>query len=199
MGLERECRCRWLGGETVVKALLESRELILRGALKRTIPIAAMSKVQATGAELTFAVDGETYALALGDGIAERWAAKIATPPPGLAKKLGLGPHAKALVIGPVEAPELLEALTGCRAKTAKDAVLGLAVVADAATLKRALVKHSGLPAHAPIWIVHGKGPRAPFGETPVRAAMRAEGYIDTKVSSVSAALTATRYSKPRG
>ena len=56
---------------------------------------------------------------------------------------------------------------------------------------------HATLPRGTPIWIVHGKGPRAPFGEGPVRRLMREAGYRDTKVSAVSDDLSATRYSRP--
>jgi hypothetical protein len=64
---------------------------------------------------------------------------------------------------------------------------------ADEGALKTALAASEG--STAPFWIVHGKGKAAAFGDNaPVRALMRGRGFIDTKVSAVSDALSATRY-----
>ncbi len=50
--------------------------------------------------------------------------------------------------------------------------------------------------APSPVWIVHGKGKAAVFGDNAVRAAMRAEGWIDIKACAVSETLSATRYKR---
>jgi hypothetical protein len=71
-----------------------------------------------------------------------------------------------------------------------------VAVVADAAALEHALRLHEALPSGAPIWVIHGKGSRSPFGEAAVRRIMREAGYLDTKVSAVSDTRSATRYSR---
>jgi hypothetical protein len=46
--------------------------------------------------------------------------------------------------------------------------------------------------------VVYTKGRGAPLGETAVRAALRERGLIDLKVASVSAALTALKFARPR-
>ena len=65
---------------------------------------------------------------------------------------------------------------------------------ADEQALNAALAASVG--SAAPLWIIHGKGKAATFGEAPVRALMRARGFIDTKVSAVSDTLSATRYAR---
>ena len=46
----------------------------------------------------------------------------------------------------------------------------------------------------APLWIVYPKGPASPLKESVVRELLRSLGFIDTKVASVSAKLTALRF-----
>jgi hypothetical protein len=191
MGLEAQCACRWSGGTGMVKALLETEELILRGDVKRTIPLPAIADVAVEGDELRFRAAGEELALTLGAKPAQRWATKLTTPPPTLARKLGIGPEARARVIGPVDDPVLREALRDAEAVDADDAALGIAVVADEAALRHALDVHG---AKGPLWLVYAKGPRAGFGEGAVRSLMRTAGYIDTKVAAVSDTLSAMRY-----
>jgi hypothetical protein len=196
MGLEAKCDCSWSGGSGEVRALLEARELILKGHLRRTLRIAEMTEVRVEGQNLHFRVAGDEIALGLGADRAGRWAKKIAAPPPSLAQKLGVGPSSKVLVTGPMEDAALRQALEGSRAASAEEARLCLAVVTDETALEQALRVHEALPLKAPIWIVHGKGPRAAFGEGPVRKLMREAGYKDNKVSAVSDKLSATRYAR---
>lgn len=196
MGLEATCVCRWSGGSGEVKATLETRELILRGGLRRTLALVALNDVHIQDGDLCFRVESEDIALALGADRAARWAKKIAAPPPSLAHKLGIGPLSKVLVIGSIDDGGLLEVLDGRCAVGASKANLSLAVVRAAGELARALAGHEALPPGSPIWIVHGKGPRANFGEGPVRRIMREAGYRDSKVSAVSDTLCATRYAR---
>jgi len=191
MGLEAYCACRWNGGAGTVKALLEPRELILRGDLKRTLPLTALTEIGVAGDELRLSIDDEELALTLGAGPAARWAKKLATPPPTLAHKLGIGPEAKAQAIGPIDDAALREALREGQATGTGDSALSIAVVADAAALDHALRVHG---VRGPLWLVYAKGRRVGFGAGAVRELMRRAGYIDTKVAAVSDGLSATRY-----
>jgi len=195
MGLEAQCACRWAGGAGMVKALLETREFILRGELKRTIAIADILAVAVAGDALRLQTADGDLILELGAARAQRWARKLTTPPPTLARKLGIGPNCKALVIGPINDEALREALREGEAAGPEEAGLSLAVVADAAALDKALAIHGAALGERPLWLVYAKGPRGNFGEGAVRRIMRAAGYIDTKVSAVSEGLSATRYS----
>ncbi|CAN5242764.1 hypothetical protein BH11PSE2_BH11PSE2_03470 [soil metagenome] len=196
MGREARCEARWGAEAGAVHALLETHELILRGDIRRTVAISALSEVRIDGDVLRFRVANDEVELVLGGKPAASWAKKIAAPPPSLASKLGVGPGAKVLVIGPVDDPALDEALAMGRTDDPKAATMSLAVVGAAAALSTALVRHADLPAGASIWVVNFKGVRSPFGENAVRAAMHAAGYMDTKTSAVSERYSATRYSR---
>jgi hypothetical protein len=197
MGREATCRARWSGGEGEVKALLETEALILRGAHRAQWRLEALSSIHVEGDWLHLTTPDGDIALDLGPAQAESWRKKLATPPPSLAAKLGVGPAARVQVIGEVEDPLLEEALAAALAPTAAQARLSLAVVADESALDAALAAHAVLPDDAPIWLVNIKGPKSPLGENAVRAIMRRRGFMDSKTASVSATLSATRYARP--
>jgi hypothetical protein len=192
MGLEAKCRCNGVSGE--VKALLEAHELILRGEIKRRFPLASVSDLRTIGDELRFKNSAGEFALELGADQARRWAEKIATPPPSLAKKLGVSPTSKIMLIGPIDDIALQEALKDGIAAQKEEARLSLALVHDEPTLIHALDVHESSATGTPIWIVYEKGRKTPFGEGRVRSFMRGAGYRDNKVSAVSDTLSATRY-----
>ena len=198
MGREARCFCRWDDAEGEVKALLETEELVLRSDLKRRVAIAAMADVRVEAENLCFTVEGEPVMLALGAIEAARWAQKIATPPPSLRVKLGIEPSAKVLVLGTIDGTPLEEALADQTTTIPGDATLTVAVVGDETQLALAVQAHANLPPGAPLWVVYRKGPSAVFGDGAVRGAMRAVGFIDLKVASVSPDLTATRYTLKR-
>jgi hypothetical protein len=139
MSLEAKCDCSWSGGSGEVRALLEARELILRGHLRCSFLIAEIRHVRVEGERLQFKVAGDEIALGLSADRAGRWAKKITTPPPALAQKLGVGPSSKVLVMGPMEDAALRQALEGSRAASAEEARLCLAVVTDVTALEQAL------------------------------------------------------------
>ncbi len=196
MGLEANCLCRWSGGETPVKALLESHELILRGDLKRRLPIAQMQGFEATGDDLIVTMADGAYSLSLGEKKAASWAAKIAKPPPTLQAKLGFSDAAAVCVIGAVSDLALRDAVSGAKAGLA-EARLCIAQVDDEPGLRAVLGVHADAPARQPLWLVYPKGPKATFGEAAVRRILREVGYADSKSCAVSAGYTATRYARP--
>lgn len=174
-----------------VKALLEARELILRGAIRRRYAKAAMHAVRAEAAALRFVCEGEAVALHLGDAEAARWAAAILKPLPDLRTKLDLkGP---ALFVGSCDDPALEAALAGARTDDAGAASSIIARIDTAADLAAALA----VDARLPIWAVYPKGKAATFGDSAIRETLRAAGYRDTKACAVSDRLTATRYHPP--
>ena len=195
MGLEANCSVR-LDGETAdTKALLESKELILRAPFRKTILIADIDDVRIEGDDLHIKTATSALILALGAATATKWAKKIATPAPSLAAKLGIGHDSPAFVIGPIDDDALIEALDQHSAPAAQ-ARLSLAVVTDIAMLDAALAAHDALPDGAPIWIVNVKGPKSPLGDNAIREHMRAIGYRDSKTSGVSDRHSATRYAR---
>ncbi len=90
---------------------------------------------------------------------------------------------------GTLDGPELDGALAGIERVEPEAAAQGVARVEGPEAMEAVAAI-----APSPVWIVHGKGKAAVFGDNAVRAAMRAEGWIDIKVSAVSETLSATRY-----
>ena len=78
MGREANCVCRVGGASAAAKALLETEEIILRGALKRRYAFAALSGLRVEDDVLCFEAAGETVALHLGTKEATAWARHIA-------------------------------------------------------------------------------------------------------------------------
>ncbi|HMD02914.1 MAG TPA: hypothetical protein VKG44_08095 [Candidatus Baltobacteraceae bacterium] len=125
---------------------------------------------------------------------------KIVSPPPTLARKLGITPETRVHMSGVVDDDALRAALENAADVRVPPAKADLAIVrADHSTplLHWLQARAPGKPI-PPIWIVYIKGRDSPFGESAVRHMMRSLGYIDTKIASVSDRLTALRFIKRR-
>jgi hypothetical protein len=201
MGREATCQCQWGTQSARCKVLLETTELIVRelnrGALRHTVPIASLTKVEVLGDQLKLRAGKDHVVLNLGAELAQSWAQKIVTPPPTLAKKLGLTPSAKILLIGEPESEELQAALAESAAETgeasAKTPEQIVACLHTEAELGRALARITAHPS-SPVWIIYPKGAKSSLPEAAVRNTLRSQGFIDTKVASVSPTLTALRF-----
>jgi hypothetical protein len=196
VGREVRCQCRWNSDSGEVKALLESHEIILRGHFKMHIALSAITEVRVDQEGLRFKVGNDQIILELEASEAVQWARKMTKPPATLREKLGIGVNAKALILGRVKDRELKDALRDVHTRVPAEAKVVVAVVQDEGEVATAAKAYAALPPKSSIWIVHGKGPAAPFGEGRVRESMRARGFMDTKTVAVSATLTATRFSK---
>jgi hypothetical protein len=199
MGREAVCTCDWAGTVAEVKALLETGELILRGEIRRRVPFGEIKNVKVRADCLCFTVGREAVQLVLGAAVAGKWAAAITSPPASLARKLGITDKTTVRTIGEIEDENLKSALAESARISAKDADLIVACVDTPASLHSALKQASAAVAMGvPIWVVYAKGPGHPLNETEVRDFLRSNGLMDTKVASVSSALTALRFSKPK-
>lgn len=196
MGREATCQCQWGAESGQCKVALETSELIVRGSIRRRTPIASLTRVSAEGDSLRFHVGPDTVTLTLGSALAQNWARKIAAPPPTLAAKLGISSPSKLLIIGECADEEVNAAAAIAVTTESKNPDLILAHVRTVTDLNYALDLYSKIPNDAPIWIVYPKGPNKPIGETEIRDTLRRENFIDTKVASVSATLTALRFLK---
>ncbi len=195
MGKQAECVCEWNGTRSRVKALVEPPELILRGEIKRRIPFSELQQVRADGNALRFTSGEETFALAMGSTMAERWAKALTTPPPSVARKLGISAETVVRMIGPLDDDALREAVSSAKAIAERGASLILARVNTAADVSAALRSAAkALQGRVPIWFIYPKGRGNSLTEHDVRAAALAAGIVDTKVCSVSSALTALRF-----
>jgi hypothetical protein len=198
MGREAICECTFAGTKAEVKALLESDELILHGDIRVRAPLHALHDVRVELETLCFNLDNHPIQLRLGAAAAKSWAKKIKTPPPSLADKLGITGKT-VRTIGPISDRALDSALNAVAQISARNPDLILSYVDTpeslAATLREAKAQ---LARSIPIWLVYRKGPGHPLNESAIRTCLRANGLMDTKVASVSAELTALRFSRPK-
>ena len=193
MGREATCHCKWGTEEADCKVLLEGRELILRAGMRRRVSRTEMMGVAARGSKLIFNVGPDHVELHLGSEAAQRWAKAIASPLPGLAGKLGISPTTRLSVIGNVGSEELKAALAEGTAARGKEVDLTLIC----ANTQSEVDQYFGAQTFSgPLWIVYPKGANSQVKESQVRDLLRTSGFIDTKVASVSARLTAMRFVK---
>jgi hypothetical protein len=198
MGREAICDCTFNGTTAKVKALLESEELVLRGDIRMHAPLHGLHDVRVESESLCFNLDKHPVQLHLGAAAAKSWAKKIKMPPPSLADKLGITGK-PVRTIGPISDRALDSALGSAALISGRNPDLILAYVDTpeslAATLREAKAQ---LARSIPIWLVYRKGPGHPLNESAIRTTLRAQGLMDTKVASVSAELTALRFSLPK-
>jgi hypothetical protein len=195
MGRETTALVRWQGLEAEAKVLLESSELILRGGVKARFPRDSITNSEAGPSGLTLTIAGAVLHIAMSEVEAVRWAKAISTPPPSLAAKLGVAPDRPVFVQGAAEDPVLAEALEGATAASPDLAYQLLAVIENRAALDQTLNLARSNPALA-LWCVYPKGKAADPGDTAIRHAFRAAGWMDNKSTAVSTRLTATRYTR---
>lgn len=199
MGREANCACTWGNARFQVKVLLEPPELIVRGETKRRVPFEKIKQVKADGEWLYFALEGESVALELGDGIAAKWAEALLKQPPSLAKKLGITPEISIRMIGPIDDSALRNSLAEAKRVSLNKGDLILARVDTPADLRAALKKsRDQLKEGTPIWFIYRKGPGHPLNENLVRTTALATGIVDTKIAAISPEFSALRFVKRR-
>jgi hypothetical protein len=197
MGREATCACDWNGTKADVKVLIEPPELILRGGIRRRVPLVAMKTIRADGGRLRFTVDDEAVALDLGSELAAKWVKALMTPPPSLEKKLGITRESVVRMIGAVDDKALEKALSEAKQVTSRTGDLILARIDSPGELTAALKKSADDLRHGvPIWFIYPKGPGHGLNENVVRSTALAAGIVDTKVAAVSSTLTALRFVK---
>ncbi|WP_309629713.1 hypothetical protein [Brevundimonas sp.] len=189
MGREAFVEAAYAGRSGKAKALLEAEGIILRRPLGLTIARGSIRGLTVDGGDLVGQADQGPFRLGLGAGEALKWKAMLEKPLPTLAGKMGLSQGLGVWTFGALDAAELAEALAGVEHVESDLAAQGIARVEgpEAMEVVAAL-------APSPVWIIHGKGKATAFGDTAVRTAMRAEGWIDVKSCAVSESLSATRY-----
>jgi hypothetical protein len=197
MGREATCHCKWGDEQGDCKVLLEPTELIFRHGIRRRVALSALTGVAAVGENLVFHAGRDRVQLRLGPDVAQRWVKAIKTPPPSLAGKLGITLTTKLLVVGDVQSEELKAAIAEAGSVAGKEVDLVLICVNAESEMQPALTQWFEVgTCSAPLWIVYPKGRAGPLKESAVRERLRSLGFIDTKVASVSAKLTALRFTR---
>jgi hypothetical protein len=135
-----------VGGEAgEVRAILESSELILRGAIRRRFPKPMLERVTVQGDMLRFTCAGERVRLHLG---------------------------ARALLVGSFDDDELARALEGVLVEDGAAAAMLIACIKrpeDLSAARAICAAHEGLP----LWTIYPKGRGAAFGDCHRKSASR--------------------------
>ena len=192
MGREAEAEAEFAGASGTVRVLLESSELILRGALKARISRDSIQGFHADGVDLVLQTAKGPLRLTLGEAEAARWILALAKPPPSLAEKLGLRANRPVHLLAPLSDAALIAAVSPFLSPPETAACL-LAELPDAASFFATQPQLKLWPA-LPFWGVTVKGKASAFTENALRDLLRADGYIDVKSCAVSARWSATRY-----
>jgi hypothetical protein len=197
MGREARCAANWGERSGQVTVLLESSEVIVRGAFRARASLGSLTNVRVEENALAFEAAGEAVRLDLGATRASSWAVAFVASPPSLAKKLGVGPTTRLSVVGELDDQALRE-VAKLAATRLDPSLAGAEIVLvrtdDAAVVSSVVASASRVVPAPALWFVYRKGRNAPLGETRVRALLREGGWIDTKVAAVSESLTALRF-----
>jgi hypothetical protein len=197
MGREVVAVTHWRGAVEEVKALLESDEIILRGAIRARLHRSGVTRAVIDDGNLIVDCDGEVLTLELGRSEAEKWLERLLLPPPSLARKLGISEVCRPFVIGPCTSPELNGALSDLTCQSPDEAHLLVAIIGSQSDLEQAHQIANQYPGYY-LWCIYSKGKDSAFGDAAIRSYLRENGYIDSKSCAVSPQLTATRYRSRR-
>jgi hypothetical protein len=194
MGYDAGCVLRIDGRTIRGKAVLEQRELIIRGDSRVVIPINSVTSAVASDGVLTLRFAGKTAALELGAD-APKWARRITNPPARL-DKLGAKPGMTAIVSG-TRHDDLVDELktrgVSVHARTKQPVDLVFFGAENRAALDRLAVFRAMLKPAGALWVIRPKGSNL-ISEAEVMAAGKRAGLVDVKVASFSETHTAEKF-----
>ncbi len=200
MGYDAECDVRLDGQTASAKAVLEQKDLVLRGPLRLSIPLARISEATASDGWLRVRFEGRLAEISLGPA-AQKWAQRITNPPSRLAK-LGVKEGVRILLVGAVE-EAFVEELRAAGATALRRMGRGtpafdviFLVVERRESLEQLEALASKIVPSGAIWTLRAKGQRAVTEADTMSAGKRA-GLVDVKVVSFSDTLTAEKFVIP--
>ncbi|HSE52364.1 MAG TPA: hypothetical protein VLB00_09240 [Gemmatimonadales bacterium] len=198
MGIETTCRVETEAGAGDARVLLETEELIVRGALKARIPLKSVDAAVVDGRKLIVSHGKSRTVLHLGPEAA-RWADRILNPRSRL-EKLGVKPDMVVSCQG-VTDPALQDELTAAGATVSwgrirKDSDLILLGVERDPEVSRIAPAAGSLRPSGAIWVIHPKGKEG-VKDTAIFSAGRAAGLVATKVAKFSETHTAEKLVVP--
>jgi hypothetical protein len=192
------------------KALLETDEVLFRGAFRVKVPLAAVKAAEVAGDDLVVrfgnsgtggnGVNGseEEVAFELGAAVAQRWAKRILRPPT-LLDKLGVKRGQRVLVVGRFD-KEFLRALQEGGVDATATPRPENDMVFYEANAREDLARLAGLEQFmkrdGALWVVRPKGVVA-ITEREVMAAGKEAGLVDVKVARFSETHTAEKFVIP--
>lgn len=180
-------------------ALLESGELIFRGAERLVIRLGDCKSAAVRGGELLLTLPDGPVAFELGADVARKWLEKIKNPK-SLVQKLGVKLGQRVALVG-LDGDPLVEQLRAAgiaidAGKPKKGSDVIFAAVTTRKDLTRLPALKSCLAPDGALWIIRLKG-NAEAGESDVRAAAHAAGLVDVKVVRVSETQTGDKFVIP--
>jgi hypothetical protein len=199
MGQEALCTARFGGQSGTGRALLETDELIFRGAFRLNVPFASVQSVEAVeGALRVCFTEGEAV-FELGSKAAS-WADKIRNPPT-LLDKLGVKSGSRIGSIGQLS-PAFQEQLKAAGADVADgkpglDSDLIFVVAENKSALRRIAGLEMYLKPNGGVWVVWPKG-QTEVAERDVIEAGRRANLKDVKVVRFSETHSAIKFSIPK-
>jgi hypothetical protein len=198
MGYEAQCEVRLDGQAVRAKAVLEHKDLIVRGALRLSVPIAQITEATASDGWLRIRFGGRSAEFRLGSA-ARKWADRI-TDPPSRLTKLGIKPGMRILVLGRMDAAFLEElrasGATILRRPSNDAADVIFFAVERKESLDELKVLSSQIVPSGAIWTLREKG-RREVTEADTMAGGKRAGLVDVKVVSFSDTLTAEKFVIP--
>lgn len=199
MGAEATCVLRENGARHAGRALLETDELIFRGAdgYRVKLPLQSLRNPRAAGGDLLIDAPSGVLAIELGLGRkAELWAQRIRSPK-GLLDKLDLKPSHAVALIGGSDATFARQLAGRVHSVTVRKAAKGTNVVflwADApVALKKLASMVKSIARDGAIWVIHPKGAASKVKDTDVFAQAKKVGLTATKVARFSETHTAEK------
>jgi hypothetical protein len=199
MGYDCTCTLTLDGRTFQGAALLEQKELVFRGDLRLSIPLALVQDVHARDGRLLVSFGGRHAEFGLGDQ-AEKWAKRITSPASRL-DKLGVRNGMRVAIVGAEDSVLRGEieaqgaSVEGEAGSTALDMVFfAAAQVSDLEQLPGLVTR---LAQNGAIWLIRAKGRGAAVSERESMAAGKRAGLVDVKVVSYSDTHTAEKYVIP--
>jgi hypothetical protein len=197
MGNESICRVEIDGKSAEAKVLLETAELIVRGAMKLRIPFAEIESAKADGDILHIRWSGRDARLSVGPQ-AKKWAEKIRNPK-SVIEKLGIKPGQRITALGALDddfVAQLAEHGEVSRRPRNNSDIVFYAVWRQDQLDKLSSLRALLTPAGA-LWVIRPKSAAA-VTESQVLAAGKAAGLVDVKVVRFSETHTAEKFVIPR-
>jgi hypothetical protein len=198
VGAEADCRVTIGGTTTEGKALLETDELIFRGAeFRLSIPYHTILSVDASNGILRITSDAGVAAFALGEAAA-KWADRIRNPPRRI-DKLGIKTGQRVLLVGLRDVTFREEIETSGATVLARGTVPADVIflaVHERGDLERLGTLQRFMARDGAIWVIRPKGSPA-ISEADVIQAGRDAGLVDVKVVRFSDTHTAEKFVIP--
>lgn len=181
--------------DAVCKALLESNEIVIRGALRGRFDIAAAKKFVAQGGILSFESAGRRVSIDLGVD-APVWLKKIKNPRSRV-QKLGVKPGDRVCVLGPAESDAINELRDATGDEPASRLRAGLDLVLfftkKPADLSRLDGIRDRLAPKGAMWVLWPKGLKD-YKHEDVVSAGKASGLSQTRSIGFSERFTGLRF-----